>query len=166
MASIREQGLTFEIRECRSTDRGPRQFTLARFKGVLTPEVLAEAAARAQRPFEAHKLVASARARGIAVTTETRHAAARRLLGELRAGHRPDPSLVALLKRALAPIEESALPEHLADVADWIGRSEASRGKALRGLLRAGSRVARSRGPRRMASGARFPRFSSERAVR
>jgi hypothetical protein len=166
MASIRKQRAIWEIRECRSTERGPRQYTLARFMEVLTPDVLEQAAARAQRPFDAEKLVAAARARGISVTSERRHVAARHLLGELRTGHPLEPSLVALLKEALASIEERPLPAHLADAADWIGRSEASRGKALRGLLRAASRVVRSRGPRRAPPEARFPRFSSEVSVR
>jgi hypothetical protein len=166
MASIRKQGEICEIRECRSTARGPRQYTLARFKDVLTPEVLDEAAARAQRPFDAKKLVARARARGIAVSSERRHSAARRLLGDLRTGHPIEPTLTALLVEALAPIEARPLPPHLAEVADWVGRSEASRGKALRGLLRAGSRVVRSRGPRRAPPEQHFPRFSSRAPAR
>jgi hypothetical protein len=166
MASIRQQRDTCEIRECRSTARGPRQYTLARFKGALTPEILEQAAARSQRPFDEQKLVARARARGIPVVSERRYASARRLLGELRTGQPLEPSLVALLKEALAGVEERPLPAHLADAADWIGRSEASRGKALRGLLRAASRVVRSRGPRRALPEARFPRFSSEAPAR
>jgi hypothetical protein len=163
MASIREQRGSYEIRECRTTERGPRQYILARFKDALTPESLEEAAARAQRPFDAQKLIAAARARGIAVTAERRHSAARQLLAELRAGRPLEPSLVALLKKALAEREERPLPEHLSDAADWVGRSEASRGKALRGLLRAASRVVRSRGPRHVARETRslFPRFRS-----
>lgn len=163
MASIREQRGSYEIRECRTTARGPRQYTLARFRDALTPEILEEAAARAQRPFDAQKLIARARARGIAVSAERRHTAARRLLGELRAGRALEPSLVALLKQALAEREERPLASHLSDAADWVGRSEASRGKALRGLLRAASRVVRSRGPRRALpeASSRFPRFRS-----
>ena len=167
MASIRKQRDMCEIRECRSTKQGPRQFTLARFRDALTPEVVEEAAAHAQRPFDARKLIASARARGIAVTSERRHAAARQLLGELRAGRGLEPSLVALLKQALGEIEEHPLPSHLTDAADWVGRSEASRGKALRGLLRTASRVVRSRDPRRAEPDAlHFPRFSSEAVTR
>src|SRR5882762_6865054 len=120
MASIRKQRDTCEIRECRSTERGPRQHTLARFKGVLTPEILEEAATRARRPFDVSKLVARARALGIAVASERRHVAARQLLGELRAGRTLEPSLVALLKQALGEIEARPLPDHLADAADWI----------------------------------------------
>ena len=165
MASIRKQRETYEIRECRSTGRGPRQYTLARFKKVLTPEVLEEAAGRAQRPFDPQGLVAAARARGIAVTPLPRYATARRLLGELRDGRTLEPSLVGLLKRALAAMDERPLPAHLADAAEWLARSEASRGKALRGLLRAASRVARSRGPRRDRPAEPFPRFSSGEAA-
>lgn len=165
MASIRKQRDTYEIRECRSTDRGPRQYTLARFKKMLTPEVLDEATARAQRPFDPQDLVARARARGIAVTPHRTHATARRLLGELRSGRSLEPTLVALLQRALAAMDEQPLPAHLTDAADWLARSEASRGKALRGLLRAASRVARSRGPRRDLPAEPFPRFSSGEAA-
>ena len=164
MASIRQQRGTYEIRECRATPHGPRQFALARFKDALTPEILDEAAARAQRPFDAAALLANARARGIAVVTERRHVAARRLLGELRAGKPLEASLVALLKQALADLPERPLPEHLADAADWVGKSDAARGKALRGLLRAASRVMRSRGPRRAPPEPRFPRFSTVKA--
>ncbi len=161
MASIRKQQSTYEIRECRSTELGPRQYTLATFKKVLTPEVLEEAAGRAQRPFDPQALIAAARARGIPVTHQRSWASARRLLRELRGGRILEPSLVALLKRALAAMEERPLPPHLAAAADWLAQSEASRGKALRGLLRAASRVAHSRAPRRERPAEPFPRFSS-----
>src|SRR5690606_32526267 len=101
MASLRAQGRAYEIRECRSTERGPRQFVLARFRGVLTPEVLEQAEARAQRRFDRARLVASARRRGIPVSPHRTDAAARRLLAELRAGGSLDPGLVALLREAL-----------------------------------------------------------------
>lgn len=162
MASLRAQGRAYEIRECRSTERGPRQFVLARFRGVLTPEVLEQAEARAQRRFDRARLVASARRRGIPVSPHRTDAAARRLLAELRAGGSLDPGLVALLREALAMLPAAPLPEHLADAAEWIGRSEAERGKALRGLLRTASRVVRSVGARPELEPERFPRFSSQ----
>lgn len=161
MASLRIQGRACEIRECRTTARGPRQYVLARFRGVLTPEVLQRAEARAQRPFDRAKLLASARRRGIPVSTHRTDAAARHLLAELRAGASIEPGLVALLREALGMLEAEALPEHLDDAADWIGRSQAERGKALRGLLRTASRIARSAGPRREPEQAPFPRFDS-----
>ncbi len=161
MASIRRQRDLYEIRECRSTPRGPRQFTLARFRGVLTPEVLDEAAAAARQPFDREQLRSAARERGIPVTPERRHEAARRLLAELRRGVALEPGLVGLLRDALAALPARELPEHLVEAAEWIGRSEAARGKALRGLLRTASRVARSHGSRRDPPEERFPRFSS-----
>lgn len=161
MASLRVQNGAYEIRECRSTERGPRQFVLARFRSALTPEVLEQAAVRAQRPFDRTKLVASARRRGIPVSPHRTDAAARRLLAELRAGGSVEPGLVALLREALSMLAAEPLPEHLADAADWVGRSEAERGKALRGLLRTASRITRSAGRRREPARRPFPRFSS-----
>lgn len=163
MASIRRQGDLYEIRECRTTERGPRQYTLARFRRVLTPEVIDEAASRARRPFDAHRLLARARARGIPVSSRRTDAAARQLLAELRAGRVVEPSLAGQLKHALALVDDAPVPEHLADAAEWIGRSEAARGKALRGLLRTASRVARSRARGRRPPDPPFPRFRSDR---
>ena len=162
MPSIREQSGRYEIRECRTTARGPRQVTLAHFRGVLTPEVLDEAQARAQRPFERRVLRARARAKGIPVSSRRRGETARRLLAELGLGRPLDPVLVGLLRSALGAMESQPLPEHLADAADWLGRSEAERGKALRGLLRTASRVVQSRGQRPAAPEPPFPRFCSE----
>lgn len=55
-----------------------------------------------------------------------------------------------------------ALPEHLHDAASWIGRSQAERAKALRGLLRTASRIALSAGRRAEAEPPQpFPRFRS-----
>lgn len=161
MASLRAQGHAYEIRECRSTERGPRQYVLARFRGVLTPEVLDRAEARARRPFDRAKLLASARRRGIPVSPHRTDTAARRLLAELRAGASIEPGLVALLREALGMLEAERLPEHLVDAAEWVGRSQAERGKALRGLLRTASRIAHSTGPRRDPEERPFPRFRS-----
>jgi len=165
MASIRSQGGVIEIRECVSTARGPRQRALARFRGVLTPEVLDRAAAAARRPFDRRALIDRARARGISVAEQPRSSAARRLLADLRAGRSLDPTLVTLLREALAGQEGRALPDHLVDPAEWLGRSEAARGRALRGLLRVASRVARSRArgvEAEAETGAEgFPRFDS-----
>lgn len=162
MASIRVQGDAHEIRECVTTPKGPRQRTLARFRGGLTPEILDLAEAAATRPFDRQKLVVRARALEIPVTPSRRHPEARSLLGKLQSGARIDPTLVTLLRTALAPLPSAPVPEHLADVTHWLGRPEAARGKALRGLLRAASRVIRSRGPLRAPEPERFPRFSSE----
>lgn len=58
----------FEIRESVHTPDGPRARTLAGF-GVLTDEVLAKAASRAQRPFDVAAVLASARRAGDPATT-------------------------------------------------------------------------------------------------
>jgi hypothetical protein len=162
MASIRQQGDRFEIRECESSPVGPRQRALARFQRILTPEILDRAAALARRPFDRERLIARARARGIPVTEIRRTNEARRLLSFLRQGGQVNPVIVVLLREALASMEAREVPEHLEDAVDWLGRSEFARGRALRGLLRTASRVARSRGPVREPACERFPRFSSD----
>jgi len=144
MASIRRQGSRYEIRESLDTPRGPRQRVLARFDAILTPEALDEAAARARRPFDRAALVARARKRGVPVAEGYRSAEARDLLAALRRGRPLQPAVVGLLREALSECEAAPLPEHLEDAAEWLGASEAARGKALRGLLRAASRAARS----------------------
>jgi hypothetical protein len=165
MASIRRQGDSFEIRECLSTNRGPRQRPLARFRRVLTPEVLDRAEAGARRPFDRRALVERARRKGIPVARERRHPEARKLLAHLRAGRPLEPTLVALLRGALELLPSEPVPPHLSDVAEWVGQGEAARGKALRGLLRTASRVLRSRGPLREPPDEAFPRFSSGEAT-
>ena len=165
MASIRRQGDSFEIRECLATDRGPRQRPLARFRRVLTPEVLDQAEAAARRPFDRYALVERARRKGIPITAERRHPEARKLLAHLRGGRPLDPTLVTLLRGALEPRASEPLPPHLEDAAEWVGQSEAVRGKALRGLLRTASRVLRSRGPLHEPPAPAFPRLNSGEVV-
>ena len=72
MASIRKQGKRYEIRECLSTDRGPRQRTLVSFQGVLSPEVLDLAEAKASKPLKRDELVARAAAMDIPVGSRRR----------------------------------------------------------------------------------------------
>ena len=163
MPSIRARNDRYEIRECRTTQRGPRQFALARFRRVLTADGLDDAAATAARPFDRERLLERARAAGIPVSPGRRQTAARQLLGELRAGRPIDPVLVGLLQQALALMPAAPLPEHLEDAADWIARSEAERGRALRGLSRTASRIAQSRDTAGGRDDVPFPRFSSVR---
>lgn len=162
MASIRKQNDAYEIRECVPTELGPRQRALVSFRDVLTPEVIDEAEANASLPFDRAALVARAVKRGIPVSERRRHPAARKLLAALQRGARLDPALVALLRTALESQETQAIPEHLADAADWIGQPERERGTALRGLLRTADRVVRSRAPLRERAREVFPRFHSE----
>jgi hypothetical protein len=164
MASIRRlrnrRGDRYEIRECLSTDRGPRQRTLVSFSGALTPELLDLAEEKAQRPFRREELEARARAGGLPGGAPGE---ARALLARLQRGEAPDPTLVELLREALAPLRAEPVPPHLRDAASWIGQPERERGRALRGLLRTADRILRSRGPLRTRPRDVFPRFSSER---
>jgi hypothetical protein len=57
----------FEVRESLHTPQGPRARSLAGFE-VLTDEVLAAAAQRATRPFDAEAVIASGRRAGAQVT--------------------------------------------------------------------------------------------------
>ncbi len=170
MASIRRQGETFEIRECIPTASGPRQRALARFRRILTPAVLDRARAAARKPFDRAELVRRARAQGIPVAEAPPNDEARRLLAHLRDGGSVEPILAKLLIEALAGFQiptarvegaEPALPAHLDGVVEWVGRPESARGRALRGLLRAASRVTRSRRALREPAEDPFPRFSS-----
>ena len=161
MASIRQQGQRFEIRECETTDGQPRQRALARFTRILTPEILDRAAALARRPFDRVALIARARARGIPVADTRGGDEGRRLISYLRRGGPLDPMTVSLLRDALGLMESSEVPEHLEASADSLGQSESERGRTLRGLLRTASRVARSRGPIRTSATEPFPRFNS-----
>ena len=161
MANFRRQGERFEIRECRGTPAGPRQFVLASFRGVLTPEVLDRAENEARRPFDRERLIERARAAGIAVTRRRRHPEARQLLRSLHTGGVPSPALVAMLRSLLEELPSAPLSEHLMDAKDWLGRPETERGRALRGLLRTADRIVQARGPLRERPPEVFPRFSS-----
>jgi hypothetical protein len=83
------------------------------------------------------------------------------LLSRLRRGDPLDAVLAAALRRALARLPESPIPESLAEVSEWVGASAAERGAAIRDLLDLYGRIARSRPARRRHERARFPRFSS-----
>jgi hypothetical protein len=158
---VRRSPTRFEIRESRSTPRGPRSRVLSSFLETLTRDALDRAAARAARPFDAATLVRRARALGIPVLERSREPEARALLSRLRRRDPLDPVLAASLRRALARLPEAPVPESLAEVSEWVGASAAERGAALRQLLDLYGRIVRSRPPRRQRERARFPRFSS-----
>ncbi len=162
MASICPKRNGFEIRECLRTEKGPRQFTLARFRGVLSPEVLDRAEEKARKPFARQQVIARALELGIAVTHRRSFPEARALLAALARGGRVEPSLVGLLKEALEPLASQPLPHHLEEAAPWLGQPERERGKALRGLLRTADRIVQSRGPLRTRPGQEFPRFRTQ----
>jgi hypothetical protein len=158
---VKRSGDRIEIRESRSTPKGPRSRPLARFVGALTPAVLARAAARATRPFDADALLRRARVMGIPIDTRGPEPEARALLARLRRGDAIDPILAGLLVRALAEVATAKVPEHVAEVAEWIGATPATRGAALRDLLDTFGRIAASRPPRRERPRTPYPRISS-----
>jgi hypothetical protein len=160
---VRRSAHRIEVRESRLTPRGARSRVLASFEGALARDVLARAASRASRPFDAAALLRRARALGIPVSERSREPEARALLARLRRGDPLDPALADALRRALARLPEAPVPEPLVEVAEWIGASTAERGAALRELLELYGRIEASRPAPRRRARARFPRFSSRR---
>jgi hypothetical protein len=158
---VERTGGTVEIRESRTTSRGPRSRQLVRFTGALTPAVLARAASAASRPFDADALVRRARVMGIPVERRAPESEARALLGRLRRSDQIDPAMAGLLVRALDRVATADVPEHLSEAAEWIGASPSERGAALRDLLDTFGRIAASRPPLRTRPRVPFPRFSS-----
>lgn len=162
---VRRSPTRIEIRESRSTPKGPRSHVLASFPEALTADVLEGAAANAARPFDAASLTSRARAMGIPVLERSREPEAHALLSRLRRRDPIDPVLLACVRRALAKLPESSIPESLEEVSEWIGASTAQRGEALRELLDLYGRITRSRPSRRSRPRQAFPRFSSNRRV-
>jgi hypothetical protein len=150
-----------EIRESIATRVGPRARTLAVFRGALSPDLLERAAALARRPFDREAIRARAVALGVPLSERRGEASARALLRELRRGASLDPLLVTLLREALAPLVATAVPEALAEVAEWLGVGAERRGGVLRGLLRTSDRLVRARPARRQHPAPAFPRFES-----
>jgi hypothetical protein len=145
----------YEIRESVSTPAGPRARTLATFR-VLTEHVIAHAASRARRPFDAASVRARAAALGAPQHTHEAAASATALLAQLRLGESLPPALATELRRAL-PRTRSAVPDSLESAVEWIGVDDAVRGRALRDLLDVASRIP----PRPRPASLSFPRLSS-----
>ena len=159
---VKRTGDRVEIRESRSTPRGPRSRQLASFVGALTPDVMAEAGARAAGRFDPVALERRARVMGIPVAGRAPEKEARALLRRLRRGDPIDPVMAGLIVRALDGVETRPLPEPLEEVSEWIGASPAARGAALRDLLDTFGRIVASRPPRRTRPREPFPRFRSQ----
>lgn len=125
----------FEIRESRSTPKGPRSRTLATFR-ELSDEVIEKARATAAKPPTADELRSSARRVGAAVARDPGDQAARELIAELGKGNEPDPGLCRMLLDLLA---DAAKPRSSGDarhsVAEWMVATPEERGRALLDLL-------------------------------
>jgi hypothetical protein len=171
---VRRPGGSVQIRESVRTDRGPRSRTLAAFRGTLDERILETAARRAERPFDRAELIVKAREMGIAWASAA-NVAARRLVREIRVGHRLDATLASLLRENLpastAEPEPHARPARAPDfapdfeeVAEWLESSDEERGATLRGLLRLGDAIVRARGRPAARRDAPFPRIDSSSA--
>ncbi|MCU1467289.1 MAG: hypothetical protein JWM72_3217 [Actinomycetia bacterium] len=146
----------YEIRESVMTAAGPRARTLATFR-VLTAGVIADAAARAQRTFDADKIRARASALRVPQRSHEAAATASELLARLHNGESLPPALIAELRRALprGPVE---VPDSLQSAIEWLGADDSTKGRALRDLVDVASRI-----PARARSRASaFPRLSSK----
>jgi len=152
----------FEIRESRSTPRGPRSRTLASFR-ELTDETVKKARARADKPPSAAELREAALRAGAPVAPEPAERAARDLLGMLAKGQRLDPMLKRLLVDALEDDDRSdrprdpsaAVSDAARSVSEWVGASPRERGDALADLLSLVDALPLRRRPERIG----FPRL-------
>ncbi|HXY94624.1 MAG TPA: hypothetical protein VEP49_19335 [Acidimicrobiia bacterium] len=131
---VARPGGRFEVRESRATPDGPRARTLATFT-TLDDAALAHVIERAEKPVDVRLLVHAARRAGAPVTVgaSPADAAARALLAELRAGHRPSAPLAAALAAAVEP--EVEVSDAVRSAAAWSGATLEERGDALRDLL-------------------------------
>lgn len=127
---------TFEIRESRSTARGPRSRTLASFS-ELDEDTIERARRKAAKPVSAEELKAAARRVGAPVAPEPADRAARGLLVELGNGRKPEPRLKRLLSTMLEDSSAAAIvpatPSH--GIAQWMTATPRERGKTLVDLL-------------------------------
>ncbi len=150
MYVVRHGSGAWEIRESRSTPRGPRSRTLATFR-ELTPEVAERAAERASKPVDADELRRIALRAGAPVAVENPDRLAGELLHEIARGHRPRQALARMLLDQLRS-EAGSLSADARSAAEWVGASAAERGEALRDLLLLGDAL-----PAKRRGGLRFP---------
>lgn len=130
---------TFEIRESRSTEKGPRSQTLATFR-ELDDSVIERARSRAAKAPSREELRRAARRAGAPVARPPAEQAARELISELAKGRRLDPSLRRILSELLEKGyhetgDPSPASEAARSVAIWMAATPEERGKALVDLL-------------------------------
>jgi hypothetical protein len=152
----------FEIRESRSTPKGPRSRTLASFK-ELDRETIEKAQARAKKPPSAANLREAALRAGAPVAPAPVDRVARDLLGKLARGEKLDPMLKRLLLDALENEDRSdrpanpsaAVSDSARSVSEWVGASPREKGEVLEDLLSMVDALPLRRRPETIA----FPRF-------
>jgi hypothetical protein len=127
---------TFEVRESRSTPKGPRSRTLASFD-ELTGEVIEKVRQRASKPPTAEELRSAARRAGAPVARSRADQAARELIARLGSGEAPEPRLRRLLDAKLQQDAGDAItpPDPSSAMAEWMAATPADRGKTLVDLL-------------------------------
>lgn len=152
---MKKRNGTFEARESRRTEEGPRSRTLASFT-VLTRSIVDRIATRAETEVDPDELFDRARRAGAPVVETPIDDLAARLLRELSLGYRPRQALAHLLSDALP--RQGHPPSHEADrMKMWSGASDAERGRALVDLLDLGDALPAK--PRSTKSN--FPRLDS-----
>jgi hypothetical protein len=125
----------FEIRESRSTPKGPRSRTLATFR-ELSDEVIAKARSKAAKPPGAEELRNAARRAGAMVAPAPIDRAARELIAELGRGEHLDPDLRRMLVDLLAEGGKSrSAGDAVHSVAEWMSATPEERGTTLVDLL-------------------------------
>lgn len=142
MAYVVETKRGYEIRESRSTPKGPRSRTLATFK-ELSDEVIEKARARAAKAPEPTQLRDAAIRAGAPLAEEPVDRAARETLRLLAGGAMVDPMLRRLLldglgaeeRRAPGPSQSYVVSDAARAASQWIGASLERRGAALVDLL-------------------------------
>lgn len=145
---------TWELRESRTTPRGPRSRTLASFR-VLDADTITRALERASTPLETHGILRAAQRAGAPIAVPAANHAAAALLRELGRGREPSTGLRRAVLGVLGAGEPLSDAERSA--AAWLGASAEERGAALRDLLLLADRVPQ----RRRGAKPRFPRLDS-----
>jgi hypothetical protein len=122
---------TWELRESRTTESGPRSRTLVSFR-ELDDEVLATVVERATGALDADQVRELCRRAGVHVARSAADRAAAALLREIGRGNKPSPTLGSAVGKALAG-EGLTDAEHAA--AEWADASPERRGRAIWDLL-------------------------------
>jgi hypothetical protein len=138
----------FEVRESRTTPRGPRSRTIATFR-ELDAATIEKVLARADQATSSEALVRAALRAGATIAPAPADKAASDLLRSIARGDRPSPKLRRLLLDALTGDSSPAT--------EWLGTSLAERGDALREVLLLADAVP----IRRRAKSIGFPRIDS-----
>jgi hypothetical protein len=121
---VARRGGRFEIRESFHTAKGPRSRTLVGFD-ALSDDVVAAAARRAQRPFDAEAVIRSARRAGARVRIAT--SGASRARDRFLAGSRSMASAGGQSPPSAARMDGGAALLELLGFADMVAASQPSR---------------------------------------